>query len=202
MNQHVRLPLRPEGRPTTRAAEGLERWRWTTADIEHMARLGIFGERDRFELMGGEIVPMSPVGQRHERVVSRLQRLMADRRDKMIWVDREPQFNLDEAGYRKPDLLVAPSDVDACDLRGPAALLVIEVADSSLAYDLGAKAAEYARYGVQEYWVINAWTLETIVHREPGPEGYATRSSHPPTEQLVPHLAPSLAIRLAELGLA
>ena len=200
MNQHVRL--RPEGRPTTRAAEGLERWRWTTADIEHMARLGIFGERDRFELMGGEIVPMSPVGQRHERVVERLQRLLVRRAPPGLWVAKEPQFNLDENSYRKPDLLAAPEEIDTYDLRGPAALLVIEVADSSLAYDLGVKAAEYARYGVREYWVINAWTLETIVHREPGPEGYASRSSHPPTEQLVPHLAPSLAIRLAELGLA
>jgi hypothetical protein len=52
--------------PTTQAAEGLPRWRWTVAEIERLTAAGYFHEDDRFELLGGEIVPMSPKGRRHE----------------------------------------------------------------------------------------------------------------------------------------
>ena len=201
MNEHVRQPLRLSGRPTTRAAEGLERWRWTTAEIEAMARHGIFDERDRFELVGGEIVPMAPIGQRHERVVDRLQRLLVDRRDRDLWVSKEPQFNLSGDSYRKPDLLAARAAMDAYDLRGPDALLVIEVADSSLANDLGVKAGEYALFGVPEYWVVNAWTLETTVHLQPAGGTYARVALRPAGELLTPSLAPSLAIAMTELRL-
>src|SRR5580692_4380084 len=53
-------------RPTTQAAEGLPRWCWAVAEIEKLAAAGFFRENERFELVGGEIVPMSPKGIRHE----------------------------------------------------------------------------------------------------------------------------------------
>lgn len=51
---------------TTRAAEGLERRLWTVAEIEAMVQAGIIEEDERFELIDGEVVPMSPKGIRHE----------------------------------------------------------------------------------------------------------------------------------------
>jgi hypothetical protein len=51
-----------QNRPTTRAADWLPRWRWTVVEIERMAAAGYFREDDRIELVGGEIVPMSPKG--------------------------------------------------------------------------------------------------------------------------------------------
>jgi hypothetical protein len=48
----------PPPRPTTRAAEGLPRWRWTVAEIETIAMAGYFHDEERFELLGGEIVPI------------------------------------------------------------------------------------------------------------------------------------------------
>jgi Uma2 family endonuclease len=63
MNEH----LRPNRFPaTTQAAEGLPRRRWTVAEIEAMVAQGIILEDERFELVGGEVVPMSPKGRRHE----------------------------------------------------------------------------------------------------------------------------------------
>ena len=49
-------------RPTTQTADGLPRWRWTVAEIERMTAAGYFHDYDRFELLGGEIVPMSRRG--------------------------------------------------------------------------------------------------------------------------------------------
>lgn len=69
MNEHVRHPT---PRPTTQAAEGLPRWRWTTAELIRLTELGAFTPGDQFELIGGEIVPMSPEGRCHRLVADEL----------------------------------------------------------------------------------------------------------------------------------
>ena len=65
------IPRQPRMRPTTQAAEGVPRLRWTLAEFERLAELGIFTEEDRIELIEGELVPMSPKGNRHELVRGR-----------------------------------------------------------------------------------------------------------------------------------
>ena len=197
MNEHSR----PHRRSPTQAAEGVPRWRWTTAELLRLVALGVFSPDDKFELIGGEIVPMSPKGRRHEVIADELGRYWLSRIAKDIWVSTERQFNLDEATYTDPDLLVRPAAIKSYDLRGETALLVVEVADSSLSYDQSTKAGVYARFGVREYWVIDAQTHSTRVHLEPGAIGYAVVRDVAASETLTPHLAPSLAFRLAELDL-
>src|SRR5713101_5493718 len=176
MNERFTLP--PQ-RPTTQAADGLPRWCWTVAEIERLAAAGFFGEYDQFELLGGEIVPMmSPAGRRHEIVRQELAYRMARLAPDDIMVASEPQFNL-----------------------GADTLLVVEVAETSLSYDLKTKLSLYASHGVREYWVINAVTLMTNVHRQPAGTAYAVKEEVPPRDRLVPFLAPELAVSLAELDL-
>ena len=57
--------------PLTRAAEGLDRWAFTVAEVERMVEAGIIPPDTRLEVIGGEIVPMSPKGARHEAAISR-----------------------------------------------------------------------------------------------------------------------------------
>jgi Uma2 family endonuclease len=57
-------------------------------------------------------------------------------------------------------------------LSGSNVLLVVEIADSSLRYDTGRKAALYAGFGIREIWVIDAVRLTTRVFREPAVDGY------------------------------
>ena len=59
-------------RRTTQAAEGHRRWSWKSAEFVRLTELGAFTAEDRFELIGGEIVQMSPVGRRHEVLVPQL----------------------------------------------------------------------------------------------------------------------------------
>ena len=66
------LSPQPRVRPTTQAAEGVPRLRWTLAEFDRLAELGILTEDDRIELIGGELVPMSPKGNRHENVKTKL----------------------------------------------------------------------------------------------------------------------------------
>lgn len=78
-------------------------------------------------------------------------------------------------------------------------LLAIEVAHSSSRFDTSTKAALYARLGVRDYWVVNAESLTARVHRQPSSTAYASVIEVPPSEVLVPLLAPPLAVKLADL---
>ena len=198
MNEH----LRPDRLPgTTQAAEGLPRRRWTVAEIEAMVAKGIISEDERFELIGGEAVPMSPKGRQHEILRSELAFYMTQRAGADLRVVAEAQLNLTDDAYVLPDILVYPAAIKVPDVRGPTTLLVIEIADSSLEYDLLTKAALYASYGVREYWVINAKTLLTTVYRVPSGSEYTRKERLTADERLVPEAVPALGVTLKDLDL-
>jgi Uma2 family endonuclease len=196
MNERFTLPSQ---RPTTQAADGLPRWCWTVAEVERLSAAGFFNEYDRFELLGGEIVPMSPKGRRHEFIREEIAFRFSRSAPDGIFITSEPQFNLGSDTYAVPDVLVRPIAIRTPDLRGENALLVIEVADTSLSYDLNTKATLYAIHGVREYWVINAATLVTKVHRQPTGKTYEFTEEISPDTPLVASLAPSLTITLNAL---
>jgi Uma2 family endonuclease len=198
MNE-VFIPV--QKRPTTQAADGLPRWRWTVAEVEKLAAERFFHQDERLEPLGGEIVPMSPRGRRDEIMREELAFRSAGRAPDDILVASFPQFNLSDDIFVLPDLLVHPRKVKTYGLSGREALLVVEVADTSLEYDLRTKVPLYATHGVREYWVINAVTLMTTVHRQPAGNAYAFTEELPGEAQLVPSLAPALAVSLGALDL-
>jgi Uma2 family endonuclease len=194
----MNAPLR-----TTTAAEGLERRRFTVAEVEAMVAAGIMDEDERVELIGGELVPMSPKGLDHEV----LKRALVER-----WFLASPDhqspipattFRLSLDTYLEPDVLIFDRSAGLAAGTGPSVLLVVEIADSSLRYDMGRKAGLYAGFGVRELWVIDAVRRTTRVHREPSPEGYRVVSDHGPSERMMPAFADqAFALRLDELDLA
>jgi len=198
MNEHFRPGRLPA---TTQAAAGLPRRRWTVAEIEAAVARGIIPEDERFELIGGEAVPMSPKGATHEILRIELAFHMTQRAGADLRVAAEAQLNLTDDMYVVPDILVYPAAIKVPDVRGPTALLVIEIADSSLEYDLLTKAPLYASHGVREYWVIDAKTLLAIVHRRPAGSEYAQKEELTAEERLVPEAAPGLAVTLRDLDL-
>jgi Uma2 family endonuclease len=191
----------PRRRPTTQAADGLPRWRWTVAEIEKMAADGYFHEDARFELVGGEIVPMSPKGIRHEAIRGALALRLARRTPEHVFLISEPQFNLEDDTYLNPDILVHPAVIPTAKVRGNDALLVVEIADSSLRYDLNTKATIYAAHGVREYWVINAITPATTVHRNPSGKAFGAVEEVAPGDMLTPLLVPAFTVSLGALDL-
>jgi Uma2 family endonuclease len=191
----------PPWRPTTQAADGLPRRRWLVAEIEKMAEDGYFRDDERFELVGGEIVPMSPKGRRHEIIRTQLAFHFTKWAPDGVFVASETQFNLGEDTYLGPDILVHPIALQAPDVRGGDALLVVEVTDTSLRYDLNTKAPIYAAYGVREYWVINAATLTTMVHRQPSGKVWGFVDEVAPSAMLTPSLVPAFTVSLGALPL-
>jgi Uma2 family endonuclease len=186
----------------TSAAEGLPRRRFTVAEVEAMVAAGVMEEDERVELIGGELVPMSPKGIRHEVLKKALLRIWYRVASDDIDLVPETTFRLSEDTYLEPDVIIYPRTSGLRGLTGANVLLIVEIADSSLRYDVGRKAALYASFGIRELWVIDAVRLTTRIFREPAVDGYRDVSDFGPTDQLSPLIAPAaFAVRLDELDL-
>ncbi|MFI0845368.1 Uma2 family endonuclease [Mesorhizobium sp. IMUNJ 23232] len=186
---------------TTQAADGMPRRPWTVAEIEAMVAAGIIDQDERFELIGGEVVPMSPRGARHEMVKGDLNEHFQGVRPRDMRVMQETTLRLDENSFVEPDFCVFPRTIAPGDVRGHDVLLAIEIADTSLRYDLGRKIGIYAAFGIPEIWVTNANTLVTHVHRALGVDGYRTVFEARPTDEIVSVRVPELKLCLSALGL-
>jgi Uma2 family endonuclease len=137
----------------------------------------------------------------HEVLRTELENYWAHRRPRDLKIASATPLRLSDYDAPEPDFIVYPASMLAPDVRADTVLLVVEIADASLGIDLTTKAQRSAASGVREYWVINARTLVTTVHRDPQASGYAERRELAPTDVLTPVLAPSLDMRLAELDL-
>ncbi len=187
--------------PMTTAADGLPRRAFTVKDVERMVEVGLIAEDERIELIGGEIVPMSPKGNHHEVFkAALLDRWYRLRPDDLMLVP-ETTFRLSKDTYLEPDVVVYRRADGLRRLDGGTALLCVEIADTSLGYDLHRKPAIYASFGVAELWVIDAVRRVTHVHRRPEAGTYGAVTLHAGTETLVPLLAPALTLRLEDLDL-
>jgi Uma2 family endonuclease len=197
------LPRQPKTRPTTQAAEGVPRLRWSLAEFERLTELGIFTADDRIELIGGELVPMSPKGNRHEIVRDELQDWLIRRLPQDVRLSSEIGWRPPGADtYVEPDLLLCPRSFKGVTVPPTEVLLAVEVSHSSLKFDSTTKASLYARLGVGDYWVVNASTLVTKVHREPSNKGYGNVKDVRPNKALVPLLLPALSLKLSDLPIA
>lgn len=171
-------------------ADGLPRRRFSVADVVRMVEVGLIAEDERLEILDGEIVPMSPRGYRHEGLKGAINRLWGRACPPGFDFMPETGLYLSDDTYLEPDFVVFPAG-GLRDLKGPDVLLAIEVADSSLAYDLRRKPGIYASFGVHELWVIDAVRRVTHLHRSPLGDRYARVEVAAAADELVPEHAPA-----------
>jgi Uma2 family endonuclease len=158
--------------------------------------MGVLGRDERFELIGGEIVPMSPKGIRHERLKIWLNTFIIENRPKAIELAPETTFYLSDDTFIEPDFVLYPVEKGIENLTAETALLAIEIADSSLKYDLGRKAQLYAAFGIRELWVVDVNTLTIAVHREPDNGRYRRIDRRDKDASLEPVAIPGFAVSL------
>ncbi len=184
--------------PVTHAAEGLDRRAFTVEDVIRMVDMGILGRNERFELIGGEIVPMSPKGIRHERLKQWLmERLVKDLPGHLQTIP-ETTFYLSADTFIEPDFVVYPRASGLENLSPQTCLLAIEIADSSLAYDLGRKAELYAEFEIGELWVIDVGDLQITRHRLPDAGRYKAIERLKPGTIIAPEKIDGFSIDLGE----
>ncbi len=136
----------------------LKHHRLTVDQYHRMAETGVLEPDARVELIEGELLDMAPIGTRHWSAVSRLNRLLVQALGERAVVSIQQSIRLDRYTEPEPDVAVLkPRDdfYSGALPTGRDALLVIEVAESSPAYDLRTKARLYATHGVPAYWVVD-----------------------------------------------
>lgn len=184
----------------TRAAEGFPRRSFTVAEILRMVETGIIAEDENFELIDGEVVPMSPKGNQHEVIKAALLTIFARQKPDELRLAVETTLYLDERTFVEPDLCLYAKSILPEDVKGRDVLVAIEVAASSMPYDRGLKARVYARHGVGELWVVDAVSRETWVHRQPNADGQWGSVERVAAETaLSPKALPDIAIRMSDL---
>lgn len=144
---------------------------YTRALFMEMDRLGLFGD-DRVELIEGDIYVMAPMGEDHALPIEHLTRLLARSLPEEFSLRCQLPLAAEDDSQPQPDFTILPARRRKHAETPNEALLVIEIADSSLAFDLKRKSAVYARASVPEYWVIDVKKKVLVVHRSPTRGGY------------------------------
>lgn len=158
---------------------------------------GVF-ENERVELLDGEIVVMSPIGPPHNAAVQWLTELLVLALHGKASVRPQMSFAASEYSQPEPDLTVVPRSSYLTGHPGEAHL-IIEVSDSSLAYDRGRKLRVYARCGVREYWIVNVRDQRIQVYTAPEGEAYTVAQSFERGQAIRIGAFPDVEIRLHDV---
>ncbi len=148
---------------------------FTVEQYERMVETGILTEDDRVELIGGEILEMSPTGSRHAACVKRLNALLAARVGTSAILSVQDPVVLDDLSEPEPDVVLLTPRPDFYEQGHPQAsdvLLLIEVSDTTLKFDRQVKMPLYARAGVGEFWIVNLQDDEIEIHARPSGGAY------------------------------
>ena len=176
--------------------------RFTVDEYHRLLEVGVIHKDEHVQLIEGMIVQSAPPKAEHASVLERLSRAvvkaLAGRyrvrtQLPLTFIDSEPE----------PDVAVAAplaGDEDA-EMHPRGALLVVEVAEGSLAYDRSVKARIYARAGIPEYWIVNVKDATVEISRDPQPASgrYRTGLTAKAGDTLTLASVPELSLPVAAL---
>lgn len=142
--------------------------RWTRGEYDQLVADGRFRPDERLELLGGQLVVREPQGSRHAVAIELALRALQAAFGAGWRVRVQLPIALDGESEPEPDLSVVAGDPRANALVHPAnPVLVVEIAETSLAFDREHKASLYARAGVPDYWIVNLVDRQVEVYRDP-----------------------------------
>jgi Uma2 family endonuclease len=155
----------------------MKRRLFTVQEYHLMSEAGVFSDRERVELIEGEIIQMAAIGRRHAARVDRLAEFFGDRVRTRAIIRVQNPISIGDRSEPQPDIALVQRRADFYEESLPNSedvLLLVEVADSTVNYDRDVKVPNYARSGIQEVWL---WDLEVNcleVYRQPTINGYTS----------------------------
>ena len=166
-------------------------------EYDRLVALGVF-EDERVELLHGVLIDMSPNNPDHASPIQRLGMILVPALVGRAEVRVQLPLVAHDESEPEPDLAVVPSG-DYRREHPAQALLVIEVAASSLGKDRSVKAPLYAASGFPEYWIVNVVDRVIEVHRAPGATGYGSVSVFALGDVVHPQAFPGVAVAVADV---
>ena len=148
----------------------LTAWQWKRAEYERLVDLGLFHGKP-VELIGGQLLVAEPQGSYHATGISVADDVLRAALPPGWYIRIQAPVALDDESEPEPDLAVvsgSPRTYREAHPVRPA--LVVEVADSSLAFDRREKGSLYARAGIADYWIVNLVDRVVEVYRDPLPD--------------------------------
>jgi Uma2 family endonuclease len=179
---------------------GVRRHQLTVAQYHRMAETGVLAPGARVELLEGVIVDMAPIGSRHAAAVNRLTRAFAAAVGHRAIVSVQNPLRLGDHDEPQPDLALLRPRADYYAAATPTAadtLLVVEVAQSSAAYDRDVKLPLYAQHGVPEVWLVDLDAGRLQVCRAPQDGRYTDVSVSATPGPTSPALLAGVSVDLA-----
>ncbi len=169
----------------------LTRVAFTIEQFQRMGESGIFAPEQRLELINGEIAEMSPIGIRHFASVNRLANLFKQISNAYLSVQNP--VRLSGSSLPQPDVVLLRPRDDFYEKAYPEpadVLLLVEVADTSLAYDRDVKVPLYAQAGIPEVWIVDLNKRELAMYRFPVNGKYTEVRYPQPADTVAPVLLP------------
>jgi Uma2 family endonuclease len=189
-------------RPKRPKAADIPIRRITVAEYYRMGEAGILGPEERVELLDGVLIEMPPGGPPHAYSIRRMARYFYERFSDRASVSVQAPMALDAWSEPEPDVMLSDLPEEQYSVAHPKpsqALLVVEVAVSSLRYDAGAKLRAYARRGVREYWIVDVEAGHIDVYCEPRGERYKKRERAKRGSSIAPLAFPGDAIAVNDI---
>lgn len=153
----------------------------TVAEYDRMIEAGIYTENDRIELLNGEIIELMPKGTKHTSANSKIIRFFIRLFDEKVIVRSQDPIRLDDFSEPEPDVVLANWDEKEYAENHPTPLdilLIMEISDTTLAYDRETKAQAYSRNGIQQYLLLNLQNETLEDYREPNADGYGAKRTY------------------------
>ena len=192
--------------PETRgpaAPEMPPRKRWTRAECEAIEAAGVLAQQ-RYELIEGELISKMGKKRPHVNSLALVMHWLVEVFG-FEFVNQEAPIDVapedTPTSEPEPDITILHTPSGESD-RNPAPAeiaLLVEVSDTTIHFDLGPKAALYARAGIQEYWVLDINARVIHQHREPSPEGYRTLRTVTGVSVLSPLANPEASLTPVEI---
>ncbi len=179
------------------------RKRWTRPECAFLESSGLL-DQQRLELVEGELINKMGKNRPHVNSATLLMSWLMQTFGPLFVqsgapIDVAPEDN--PTNEPEPDIIVLKRELSHFPSANPKPedlRLVVEVADTSLQFDLTTKAALYARAGVAEYWVLDVVGRRLLVHREPVAGRYASVVAYSEGESVAPLAAPEQPFRVAD----
>lgn len=166
--------------------EGVQPLRISRALYDRMIEAGIFTTRDRIELLEGRLYEMSPMGNPHRAVLNHIAAWIHRSVPEGWHINSQTPIALDDFSEPEPDFaIVRGTTKDYLDHQpAPADIgLIVEVSDTSLAYDRKRKLPVYAETGIPEYWIINLMDNVIEIRTDPCPREGEKRGFYSTTRE-------------------